>query len=361
MTEGIRYVFVDALTDQIIDEFPMFSVSLSQAIDTGEFTGFFGLDQSGYDNEQMVSASIPGRTYVVAEAANRVLWGGLIWSRTYQSQAKSMQVYAKTLDQYSAKRIIHSDWDFQDADPKNIFLALYRDMQSDPYSIQVSVPSDFSASAAIDLTVDGSEMKTYRSVFDTLSAAADTGFEWTIDWVRNGNSYTRSLRIGTPLGSPLSENSIVFEYPGNILNYWRNDTMASGGTNLFGIGAGEGDDMLVAEVEYADLLNGGFPRIEDQFSFKDVDDLNNLTRLTQMQSTIYKVPQPVYSVQMKGDREPAFGDYGLGDYCRLVIKDPLHGGAGSSFPTRIIKWDYTPPSSDDVEQVQLTFQGDDGN
>lgn len=356
---SLRYVFADALTGQIIDEFPLFSTRLSQSVDTGEFTGFLSLDMSGIDNEQVVSATVPGRTFLVVESENAVLWGGLLWSRTYQSQAKELQLYAKTLDQYPAKRIIHDDWSFTSADPRNIFLALYRDMQLDAYSIQVTVPSDFTTANPISFAVDGAEMKTYRTVFDQLSTAADTGFEWTIDWARVGNVYTRSLRVGSPLGSPLSDNSIVFEYPGNILNYWRNDTVAAGGTNIFGVGAGEGDSMLVAEVEWADLLSGGFPRMEDQVSFKDVEDLTVLTGLTRTQAGIYKVPQPVYTVQMKADREPAFGDYGLGDFCKLVIKDPLHTSPGTTFPTRILKWDYTPASSSGTSEVQLTFQGDD--
>lgn len=358
MTE-LRYVFADALTGKIIDEFPMFSVSVSLSVDTGEFTGFFGLDQSGYDNDQLISASVPGRSFVIVESENRVIWGGLVWSRTYQSQAKSVQVYAKSLDQYPTKRLIHTDWDFTDTDPRNIFRTLYMDMQADPYSISVSIPAAFDNASIIDFDVAASELKTYRSVFDTLSTAADSGFEWTIDWQRVGNAYTRTLRVGKPLGSPLSDNSVVFEYPGNILNYWRNDTIASGGTDMYGVGAGEGDSMLVSQVEYSDLLANGYPRLEDQVSFKDVDDMTVLDGLTKTQADIYKAPQPVYSVQMKADREPAFGDYGLGDFCKLVLKDPLHPAPGVTFATRVLKWDYTPPSSSDVEQVQLSFQGDD--
>jgi hypothetical protein len=62
---------------------------------------------------------------------------------------------------------------------------------------------------------------------------------------------------------------------------------------------------------------------------------------------------------MKADREPAFGDYGLGDYCQLAIVDPLHPKPGSSFFTRILGWDFTPSGSDAVSEVQLIFQGDD--
>jgi len=358
MPSEIRYVFVDALSGEILEEIPLQSVTMGLTLNGGEFNATFGLDLTGYSNDQLVSATIPGRTLLVMETDSVVLWGGLVWTRTYQSQAKSVQLYAKTLDQYPTKRMVTTDRSFTNTDPRNIMRQLYTDMQFDPNSIQVDLPSAFSTANTIDLDVAVSEQKTYRAVIDQVATGAD-GFEWTIDWRREGNSYKKTLRIGMPLGSLPGDNSPVFEYPGNILNYWRNDTIGAGGTNIFGIGAGEGENMTVVEVEHTALLSAGFPRLDASVTFKDVEDINILEQMTLVQAQLSKVPQPVYTVQMKADREPAFGDYGLGDYCKLVIKDPLHPSPGTTFITRILGWDYRPASSDGVEEVQLIFQGDD--
>lgn len=358
MSNEIRYVFIDALSGEIIEEIPLQSVRINQTLQGGEFNAVFGMDLTGYDNDQLVAATIPGRTLVVAETDTTVIWGGLVWTRTYQSQAKTVQLYAKTLDQYTTKRLVAVDRDFTATDPRNIMRQLYSDMQFDPNSIQVDLPAVFTTSNPIDYAVAVTEMKTYRAAIDQV-ATGQNGFEWTIDWRRDGNSYNKKLRIGMPLGSLPGDTNPVFEYPGNILNYWRNDTIGGGGTNIFGIGAGEGENMPVIEVEHTDLLNGGFPRLDASITFKDVEDLNILQQMTMVQAAIAKAPQPVYTVQMKADREPAFGDYGLGDYCKLVIKDPLHPGQGSTHITRILGWDYTPPASDAVAEVQLIFEGDD--
>jgi hypothetical protein len=357
MAEELRYVFLDALSGSIIEEIPLESVSINQTVSGGDFQATFSLDRAGLDNDQLVSATIPGRCLVVAETDTRVYWGGFISSRTYQSQAKSVQLYAKTLDQYPSKRYVNYDREFEGVDPRNIMLQLYFDMQFDPNSIVVNLPGVFDTANPIDYSVFVSDLKTYRAVMDQLATAQSGGFEWTIDWTRTNNSYDKTLRIGQPLGSALADSNVVFEYPGNILNYWRNDTIASGGTNIFGIGAGEGETQLIAEVVHEDLLSGGSPRLDAQISFKDVDDLDVLVELTQTQAALAKTPQPVYTVQMKADREPAFGDYGLGDFCRLVFKDPLHP-EGVTYATRLLGWTYSPAQSDGVSEVQLILQGD---
>lgn len=358
MASAVRYVFIDALSGSIIEEIPLQSVTINQTLSGGELRATFGLDLAGLTNDQLVSATIPGKCLVVAETDSVVIWGGLVWTRTYQSQAKSVQLYAKTIDQYPAKRLIQTSRSWSATDPRNIMLDLYSDMQNDPYSIQIMLPGAFTTSNPIDFSVDASEMKMYRAAMDQLSTQA-VGFEWTVDWYRIGNSYNRTLRLGMPLGSLQGDTNPIFEYPGNILNYWRNDTIGSGGTNIYGIGAGEGTSMPVVEVVHQDLLDARFPRLDATYTFKDIEDLDTLTELTQTQAQIGKAPQPVYTVQMKADREPAFGDYGLGDYCKLVIKDPLHPDPGTTFATRILGWDYTPPQSDAVAEVQLILQGDD--
>jgi hypothetical protein len=355
---AIRYVFADALTGKVIEEVPLQSVSFTNTLDGGEFRGTFSLDQTGLDNAQLVDATTPGRCYVIAESGSRVWWGGLVWSRTYQSQAKSVQLYAKTLDQYPTKRIAESDVTFNTTGRRNIFRYLWAEMMQDANSIQVTLPPAFdNGDLQVPFTWSASEYKTYRSIMDQLSTS-DGGFEWTVDWTRVGNTYTKALRIGQPLGQLEGVSNPVFEYPGNILNYWRNDTIGSGGTHIFGIGAGEGEAMPVIEVVHQDLIEGGFPRLDTSVTFKDVESLDALENLTVKQADILRVPQPIYTVQMKADREPAFGDWGLGDWCKLVIKDPLHPSPGTTYSTRILGWDYKPPQSDGAEEVQLMFQGD---
>jgi hypothetical protein len=360
MANEPRYVFGDALTGKIIEEIPCTGTSLTMTLgDGGEFRGTFGLDLTGKNNEDLVNATIPGKSFVVVESGDGsvVHWGGLVWSRTYQSQAKSVQVYAKTLDQYPTKRIVFANREWENIDAREILIDLFEMMQADPNSIIVSLPTDSYSGLEIPyFEVMSDDVITYRSAMDSVTNTIN-GFEWTVDWVRNGNSYNRTLRLGAPLGQAPGLHDVVFEYPGPILNYWRNDTVGSAGTNIVGVGSGEGSSMGSVEVVHADLLGNGFPRLDTSIAFKDITDADLLAALTEKQAHIYKVPQPVYTVELKADREPIFGSYGIGDACRLIMNDPLHPG-GQSYSTRIIGWEYYPQQSDRASEVRLIFEGD---
>jgi hypothetical protein len=357
MTE-VRYVFGNLLTGEVLEEIPCSGVSFNDSLDGGDFQASFNLDQSGHTNDDLVAATLPGLRYVVVERDRLPVWGGIIWSRTYQSQAKAIQIFAKTFDQYPTRRIYESTTVWTDIEQRNIFLSLWTSMLSDPSSPPIILPGTFLTTQTKSLSVAASDLKVYRSLMDEL-AATDNGFEWRVAVVRNGGGYNFNLVVGDPfLGMPLNDTSVVFEYPGAILNYWRNDTIASSGTNIFGIGSGEGDSMPTVEVIHADLLENGWPRWDFQVSFKGVDDLNTVENLTQQQAALRKGSMPIYTVEMKGDLDPAFGDWGIGDGCQLVFRDPLHG-EGFTKLTRILKYEYTPPSGDATEEVRVTFEGDD--
>jgi hypothetical protein len=352
----VRYIFGNALTGEVIDEIPLTGVTISEGLDSGTFQGTFGLNMTGRQNDDLYGATLPGKCFVVAERNGQPVWGGLVWSRTYQSQAESVQVYAKTFGEYTSKRIIDHDLTYLSTDPRNIFRLIWLDMQSDPYNIDIDVPGPFLTLSTMDYSVQGSELKTYRSVFDELSQS-DVGFEWRVVWTRVLGSYVRTLQVGTPfLGLGLGDWNPVFEYPGNILNFWRNDTIASSGTNIFGIGSGEGDAMPIVEVTHGDLQALGWPRLDATVSRKDMSDTNLLEAYTRSQAQILKAPSGIYTVQMKADRSPEFGEWGIGDYCILNLRS----GIGKiKYNPRIIHYDYTPPEADNAEEVSVTFEGDD--
>jgi hypothetical protein len=118
--------------------------------------------------------------------------------------------------------------------------------------------------------------------------------------------------------------------------------------------------MLQVEVVHDTLLAAGFPRYDQQVTFKNINDLDTLENVTQVQASIRKAPMPVYTVELKADKDPKFTEWALGDYATLVFKDPMHP-EGLTHPARILKWDYTPPSTDGTEEVRVTFEGEDAD
>lgn len=352
----VTYVFGDMLTGKIIQEISLQGVSMTRGFGQGDLRGAFQLDQTGKENRDLLAATEEGRSYVIAERDSQPIWGGWVKTRTYQSQAKVFQIYCVGFEQYPEHRFIRSDFENLTTEQRNIFRNLWTAMMADPNSLQITLPSSFSTLVAKSLTVKDFEFRSYREAMDTI-ANSDDGFDWTIDIARVDGVYTKTLRIGYPtLGAV---NPLILYYPGEILNYWDNGSMSGYGTNIFGIGAGEGSTMLVQEVIHTDLIASGFPRFDVAASYKSISDPDLLTGLTVMLANFRKAGIPTITVELKGDLDPQFGSYGLGDAVRVFFDDPNHPDpARAVLNSRILGWDYSPPSDDHVEQVRLVFVGE---
>jgi hypothetical protein len=353
----VTYVFGDVLTGAVIDEIPLQGVSMTRGFGQGEFRGSFQLDQTGKSNSDLIAATEQGRSYVICERDNQPIWGGFVWTRTYQSQAKIFQLYCRAFEHYPEYRFVRSDILQTDVEQRNIFRTLWSTMMADPNSLQIDLPASFSTIITKSLDIKAFEFKTYREVMDTITNG-DDGFDWTIDVARVGGAYTRTLRIGYPtLGSV---ESVVFDYPGSVLNYWQNGSMAQHGTNIFGLGSGEGSTMVTQEVIHSDLISSRFPRYDTSISFKGISDPTQLTSLTTQAAIIRKAGVPVITAEVKGNLEPVFGGYGLGDAAKVYFVDPSHPEPSTQlFTSRILGWEYYPSSDDHVEFARLAFEGED--
>jgi hypothetical protein len=356
---SVTYVFGDILTGEVIQEISCSGVSMSRGFGQGELRAAFSLDQSGKDNRDLLSATQEGRSYVIAERDKTPIWGGIVWSRTYQSQAKVFELYCRAFEHYPEYRFVRSDLTYTDQEQRNIFRDLWTQMMASPNSIKVDLPGSFTTAITKSLSVKAFEYKTYREAMDSVANGGPVdGFDWTIDISKVGGVYVKTLRIGYPtLGAV---EPVIFDYAGQVLNYWQNGTMAKHGTNIFGLGAGEGSTMLAQEVIHADLLAGGFPRYDVDVSFKDVNSSSLLTSLSVQAADVRKAGRPIMTVEIRGTLDPEFGSYGLGDAVQIYFRDPRHPDpADRIFTSRILGWEYYPPSDNSVEFARLVFEGED--
>ena len=354
----ITYVFGDAFTGTITEEISLYGVSASRQMNDGEFRGTFQLDQTGKANLDLVNATIPGRNYVIMERDGKAIWGGLIRTRTYQSQAKTCQLFASSFENYPEYRFIRSNFSRTAYEQQNIVLELFQLMQADANSFRVDLPSALGVTLVPKtVSVLATELKSYRQVIDAI-ADGEFGFDWRINVARVGGVYVRALEMGYPYLGAVDPGGLWFEYPGNITNYWENDTMGEAGTNIFGVGAGEGQSMLLSEVIQSDLLVAGWPRYDTDVSRKDITNQGNLNDITAQEAIIRRAPRPVITAEIKGDLDPVFGSYAVGDACSIYFNDPKHTG-GFTRTTRVLGYEYYPPSDDSVEMARLTFEGED--
>ncbi len=355
-----RYIFGTLRTERVVEEIPCYGVIMNMKINQGgDFQGTFQLDQTGKDNATLLSACIPGRTWVACERNGKAIWHGYIWSRVYSAQSKSVQLFAQSFENYPKKRIIHSDLSYAAVEQRNIYRDLWNTMQAPTGgSLNINVPSVFPTVVTKDLEVKASDFKAYDNVMSSISDGVN-GFDWYIQITKDGINYRKDLLIGYPnLGSPANDAMNVFEYPGNITQYYFTEPMSDAGTDIYVLGAGEGSDMIVGTAFDAAAITSGSPIWEEVVSSKYINDLDIANSLAAQELFIREPPMAVVKVFVKGNLTPEFGSYNLGDTCKIVIKDPRFPGFGFSGNKRLLKWELTPQSSSGVEEAQLVFEGD---
>jgi hypothetical protein len=367
----IRYVFGNLKTNKVVDEFSLQGVSMSDKLNGwGTLRGSFGLDQSGHDNIDLVGATIPGECYVAVERTSstgevQVVWFGLIWSQSYQAQAKVMQISARSLAAYPEKRIVFDFLEYVNVDQGTIFLDLWDKLLHAGLAagdIGINLPPSFPTGVLKNLSTKEAD---FRRMADVLSSLADSsdGFDWKISVAKDGNGrYVKTLETGYPALGNTDPALLTFDYPGNIFNYYRTGSITNAGNTVYVTGGQKEEGILNGVYNHFDQLSSGqWPWLEVVVPRSDVESATRLQGLAAQEATLRRPPMSTYKVFVRGDATPEFGSYSLGDACRLAIVDPLHPYPGLSVDTRITSWNYKPTSDDTVEEVELIFEGDELN
>lgn len=362
MVADYRYVFCSMRTEQVLQEIDLYGVYLSMAMNgsSSQFDGTFQLDQTGKRNEDLIACTQPGRTFVVVERNNVPIGAWIVWSRVYSAQSKTIQMHGIPFDFYPKKARVESNTIFTDVEQVEIFKQLWRQMQG-VYGRNINVnvsPTVAPTLVRKSIEVHPYEVKYYSEVMSSLCDASD-GFDWYITITKEGNYYRKDLRIGYPiLGSPVFPGMTVFEYPGNVTQYYMTESMADAGTNVLTTGAGEGSDMLAYEVIWWSDIAQGMPRWDIDLPRKDIDNTSLLVTVGNALGEVHRPPMTSIKLTVKGDAVPEFGSYNLGDMTRVVFKD-ARNPTGFQADKRLISWSLHPPTGDQVEEADLVFEGDD--
>lgn len=362
MVADYRFLFSTLRAEQVVAEVSLYGVYMSLGLNGngGQFDGTFQLDQTGKRNEDLIAATIPGSTYVVCERNGIPIGAWFIWSRVYSAQSKTLQLHGQAFDSYPKKARILTDTSFVGVEQMEIFKSLWTQMQS-VYgrNVNVNVPSGtFPTLVPKNLEVLATDFRYYSEAMSSL-ADSSNGFDWYVAVTKDGVNYRKDLRLGYPtLGTPSGALAqTIFEYPGNVTQYYMTESMSDAGTNILVLGAGSGSDMITAEYANTDLLDGGMARWDLDIARKDVENQALLNTVTQSLGVAHRAPGTTIKLTAKGDNVPEIGSYNLGDATSVIIKD-ARNPFGYTRTSRLIMWEVRPPTSERVEEADLTFEGD---
>lgn len=358
-----RYIFADLLTDAVTVELPLYGTFFTRRIcKVGEFNGSIGLNTEGISNSDVINGTIPGRTAIYIERNDQLVWGGIIWSRTWQEQSKSFQYYGQTFDSYLYKSDIRDSLDYSlGYDQRNIISDLFLRSQLYPYrNIRIGAPLNYpTTSDSIIRTpafywYDG---WTFGKALEHMADFED-GPDFYVDVAYDPfGDFSRRLIVDNRVGASLDTTQLVFDYPGAIKNYWYPESSSKGATTVVGIGAGEGSKSMRTSLTNMTYLREGWPDLVDFYTDKDVSVLSTLQSKVSRQLMSESLPVVNPTWEIFSDRSPEFGTYNLGDYAKIQVQSDRFPG-GLEVSTRVIGWDVKPTQSSGAEEVKIITAGE---
>ena len=121
MDTTYRYLFVDLLTNEIIAELPLTGVSFTQQLNqAGAFDGHLLLSGINTFEFNVDASTTPARNAIYVDRNGILVWGGIIWARTYNSSSQTLSLSAREMISYFERRRIIELTDFVSTDQLEI-------------------------------------------------------------------------------------------------------------------------------------------------------------------------------------------------------------------------------------------------
>jgi hypothetical protein len=320
-------LFADLLTNEIIAELPLTGVSFTQQLNqAGTFQGHVLLSALSANQFNVSNSTIPAKCALYVDRNGTLVWGGVIWGRSYNSSSQQLSFSAREFESYFERRRITSTIAYSDQDQLSIANSLVSLAQSVPYgNIGVQLSSATSG-VTLSRTYYSYELKTYYQALQDLSRATN-GFDFNIQVAYNGSGQpTKTLQLGYPrIGTPYATDLATvptFEFPaGNVVEYEYPEDGSIAANTVYALGAGSNEGKLIQSVQDTSKFTDGWALLEEQANYSDVTDSTYLLSLATGQVTAVSYPPTIIKLTVPAYENPTLGSYKLGDSARLRITD----------------------------------------
>jgi hypothetical protein len=356
-----RYMGVDLLTRTVVEDLPLYGVSLSRRISgAGNMTGSFKLGTGEFSDPDLLNASEPGLRALYVLRDNYCIWAGPIWSRTYQSQAQVCSITGQTYESIFSQMEVLSRFKRVNTDQMIIFKDLITLMQAQPSSNFGLDTSGIGTTGVLaDLTVEQFEHKMFNEPIDDLLKASNS-FDYMIDYIFDPATEIVSLLVKT--GYPylgFGQYGIDLDYPGSVTNYWWSESAAKGTIRQNVLGTGQGSAMAIATYEHSDLLAAGYPAWAMNRAEKGVRNKVLLSRIAEETGRVNRMPFVTPTFEFNIDDAVDFAEWAnFGTPANVHVQDARFPD-GKDFNRRMIGWGYQPADSDGTESLKIVVEGQD--
>lgn len=335
---------------------PVNTVQFSSKLgDIGQLTGTIQTSDATVQTAYAVSLPwhlLCERTAVYVDLNGELVWGGLLIQAKYQRSLHQVDIICQDWWGYLLNsRIITWNAAYNGSDQLLVAADLVNIAQG-KQSSDGTVPLGFVQGGNVGITLGSIAQKAlngtytsgvavtaswpssaYKNVGQAISdmGTAVNGFDWTIDVAYNTNNVpTKTFNLWFPRAGRTQQQqatagtAVSFYLGGNSAqDYLWTTGQTTPGNVLFAAGSGTGNVAVGAEAAAPELLQQGWPVLEESVSFTDISDqtlLDNVA-LAYLNQIMYPVAQPEIYYSCGTDSDQPLGSYSMGDDARLII-DP---------------------------------------
>ncbi len=169
LSANYRYFVCDLVTNELLAEIPLSNVSYGRSIrEAGAFTGDIPVSSETY-NLSLYENTVPGKTALYIVRNNQCVWGGIIWSRSYDIKNKVLNISGNEFPSYLYHRVAWKTFD-------NAYTAKIT-LDTDgigKLELQENDSFDFVANMPIQLVFGSENNKKYNGYYYITSDPAPT-------------------------------------------------------------------------------------------------------------------------------------------------------------------------------------------
>jgi hypothetical protein len=110
LVANYRYFLYDLISGEFLAEIPFKGVSYARSLrEAGQFSGSISVIDATF-NLSLYENTLPGKTALYILRNDTCVWGGIIWSRTYNIIEKTLDVTASEFTSYLYHRVVWKTW-----------------------------------------------------------------------------------------------------------------------------------------------------------------------------------------------------------------------------------------------------------
>lgn len=363
------YLVADLRTNVIIGDLPLAAgAQISKVLNgSGTLSGTtLPLADPRMKALNVYDMTTPARRAIYAIRDNTPWWGGIIWTRSYDSTADTVSIGCADFWSYFDHRFVLPAITLPPATPTTVAEAVDT-INREQCSLAGQLILDAQLFTGGDIGVNwiggvtdvvrersylGYELGTVAQRLRDLANLVD-GPDMVFDvgpFDTNGRP-KRILITGTPkLG--LTGTPYVWEIGGNLVSYvWPSDGTKMT-TKTYAIGDGTDVSTLIAVDEDTSRYDDGWPILESSTTHTSVVDFDTLVNYAAADLANNRLPVALPKLRVRGDLPPRFGEFGIGDTAQVIIKDNFFT-AGINTTMRVLGIDVSPTET--IELVDVTM------